>query len=307
MKNVEKAIEILNKGGIIIFPTDTAYGIGCRMDRPEAVDRLFVIRKRPAIQATPVLVSSEEMALACWKDPPEIVRHLMSEYWPGGLTIIARAKKDEIHSPIRGGGDAIGLRMPDHPLTLEIIRRIGVGLLGPSANFHGEKTPYTETDLDPELVKLVDFVVPGQTKGTLVSTVVDCTVTPPVIRRQGAVKISGMKDINKAHILLSINTSKRDEVVLSLAIEGEHTEIKKKLTSRSSQEVLPLLEELCRERNISIRDVTGIEVNTGPGSFTGLRVGASIGNALSWVLGIPINGMPPGSLTDLIYEGDKFR
>ena len=184
---ITKAIEILKAGGVVIYPTDTAFGIGCRIDDERAVDRLFEIRKRPRPQATPVLVASKETALAYLSSPSEIVRRLMKEYWPGALTIVAPAKLELVYSPIRGSGDTIGLRMPDHPVTLSIIEGVGVPILGPSANFHGEPTPYRFEDLDPALVKLVDYVVSGECTIKQASTVIDCSVEPYRIIRQGAV------------------------------------------------------------------------------------------------------------------------
>ncbi len=183
---IQKAIDVLINGGIVIYPTDTAFGIGCRMDDHIAVDRLFTIRKRPLTQATPVLVSLEDMALAYYLNPPEIVRRLIKQYWPGALTIIAKCKKELVYSPIRGGRETIGLRMPNHETALAIIRGVGVPILGPSANFHGQPTPYRSEDLDPELVKQVDYVVPGTCPVGNVSTVVDCSVEPYRIVRQGA-------------------------------------------------------------------------------------------------------------------------
>lgn len=137
----------------------------------------------------PILVSSIEMALSYYLDPSYIVRRLMREYWPGALTIVAPCKKNLIYSPIRGGGKNIGLRMPNHPAILKIIEEVGVPVLGPSANFHGDPTPYSTADLNPELVKLVDYVVPGECTIKQASTVVDCSVTPYKILRQGAVKL----------------------------------------------------------------------------------------------------------------------
>lgn len=186
---LRKAIEVLKTGGIVIFPTDTAFGIGCRIDDTKAVDRLFVIRKRPLSQATPVLVASIEQALPYLDSPSDIVRHLMETYWPGGLTIVAKCKKELVYSPIRGGTDAIGIRMPDHPDLREIIREVGVPVLGPSANIHGEKTPFLFSELNPDLVKLVDYVLHGTCKTKEVSTVVDCTTDPYKIIRQGAVHL----------------------------------------------------------------------------------------------------------------------
>lgn len=180
---------LLDNGGIIIFPTDTAFGIGCRIDRPETVDKLFQIRKRPPGQAMPVLVSSIDMALDYVDSPSEIVRRLMDAYWPGALTIVALCKTNLIYSPIRGGGKNLGVRMPDHEMALSIISGVGVPILGPSANFHGAPTPYRYEDLDPELINLVDYVVPGECKAGNVSTVVDCSVEPYKIIRQGAVTL----------------------------------------------------------------------------------------------------------------------
>ncbi|MCX6791824.1 MAG: L-threonylcarbamoyladenylate synthase [Candidatus Gottesmanbacteria bacterium] len=184
---IQKAIEVLNIGGIIIFPTDTAFGIGCRIDNHAAVDRLFEIRRRPAGQAMPVLVGNIEMSLTYYLDPSDVVRRLMKEYWPGALTIVAPCKTNLIDSPIRGGRKTIGLRMPNHPAILKIIEEAGVPILGPSANFHGDPTPYSTADLTPELVKLVDYVVPGKCSVKQASTVVDCSVTPYKIIRQGAI------------------------------------------------------------------------------------------------------------------------
>lgn len=185
----QQVVDILKRGGIVIFPTDTAFGIGCRIDKPESIDRLFQIRKRPLTQATPVLVASIDMALSYFDSPPEIVRRLTREYWPGALTIVAPCKKELVHSPVRGGGNLIGLRMPNHPEVLDVIKEVGVPILGPSANFHGQPTPYTTQDLDPELIKLVDYVMPGECTLKHVSTVVDVSVSPPKILRQGAVNL----------------------------------------------------------------------------------------------------------------------
>lgn len=186
---LQKAIEVVTRGGIIIYPTDTAFGIGCRIDNIGAVDRLFTLRKRPRNQATPVLVDSIERSLAYLDSPTNIVRHLMERYWPGALTIIAPCKKKLIYPPIRGGGKNVGVRMPDHDVPLSIIRGVGVPILGPSANFHGAPTVFRFEDLDPNLTKLVDFVVLGECKSGNVSTVVDCSVEPYKIIRQGAVRL----------------------------------------------------------------------------------------------------------------------
>jgi len=190
-QQVAKAIEALKVGGIVIFPTDTAFGIGCVIDNEEAVKRLFDIRKRPSTQATPVLVESIDMAREYLVDIPEhIEEKLMKKYWPGALTIVLECQAEKVPELVRGGTDTLGVRIPNHPVALEIIRNVGKPILGPSANFHGELTPYTFEDLNPELVKLVDLVVPGECSVREASTVIDCTVSPWKTIRQGATTVS---------------------------------------------------------------------------------------------------------------------
>lgn len=189
-KYIKEAIRVLDEGGIVIFPTDTAFGIGCRLDRPDSVDRLFALRRRPVSKAMPLLVDSVAMALLYLDHPGDIVRRLMKAHWPGGLTIVAPCKKNLVYSPIRGNGATIGVRQPDHGTTLAIISGAGVPLLGSSANFHGKETPHHREDLDPELVSQVDYVVPGVCAQRKASTVVDTTVIPAVIIRDGAVLLS---------------------------------------------------------------------------------------------------------------------
>jgi L-threonylcarbamoyladenylate synthase len=186
---ISRAVSVVKEGGIIIYPTDTAFGIGCRIDNRKSVDRLFMIRKRPVTQAMPVLVRSKDMALAYFDSPSHIVRHFMETYWPGALTIVSKCKKNAIYSPICGGRKSVGLRMPNHETILDIIEGVGVPVLGPSANFHGDITPYSLQELNPELIKHVDYVVQGECSVGLASTVVDCTVTPYTIIRQGAVTL----------------------------------------------------------------------------------------------------------------------
>jgi len=93
------------------------------------------------------------------------------------------------HSPIRGGGQTVGLRNPDHETALALIHGAGVPILGPSANFHGLPTPYTFESLDPDLIRLVDYILPGECRVKQASTVVDCSVEPYTIIRQGAVRV----------------------------------------------------------------------------------------------------------------------
>ncbi len=188
-KLITSAIKIFKQGGIVVFPTETAFGIGCRLDSPQSIERLFEIRKRPLNQATPVLVDSLEMAQDYLLPLKEDVKNLMGKNWPGALTVIYPCLLDKVPSLVRGGGETLGVRAPNHQTILEIIKEVGVPILGPSANFHGLSTPYRFEDLDKEFLKLVDFVLPGECQVGLASTVVDCSISPWNIIRQGSVNV----------------------------------------------------------------------------------------------------------------------
>lgn len=189
--DINLAVKILNMGGIIIFPTDTAFGIGCRIDKKVAIEKLFKIRKRPLNQATPVLVSDKDMARKYLLDIPQKVEtELMDKYWPGALTIVLPAKVDLVSPLVRGGEKNLGVRVPANETILEIIKHVGVPILGPSANFHGDPTPYSIGDLNQELMRYIDFIVNGQTSTGKTSTVIDCSKKSWKILREGAVSIN---------------------------------------------------------------------------------------------------------------------
>ena len=188
-KLISRAIEILNAGGIVVFPTDTAFGVGCRINNKKAIGRLFEIRNRPTSQAVPVLVDSIEMAKDYLLPLPEEIVGLMKKYWPGALTIVFPCKTSKVPSMIRGGGKTLGVRIPDHPIPLQLIKVLGVPMLGTSANFHDAPTPYKFKDLNKEFLKLVDLVIPGKCKIGLASTVIDCSEKAWKIIRQGTIKL----------------------------------------------------------------------------------------------------------------------
>lgn len=198
MDKVSKATEVLRAGGIVIFPTDTAIGIGCRIDNEKAVKKLFEIRKRPKNKPMLVLVSSIEMAKKYLLPIPEKIEDkLIKLYWPGKLTIILKCKIDKVPSLVRAKTNTLGVRFPNNKILLELINGVGVPIVAPSANFSGAKTPFRFKDLNPGLAKQAAYVLKGEISppaggGKDVSTVIDCTVKPWKIVRQGATKISNL-------------------------------------------------------------------------------------------------------------------
>lgn len=188
MNDLEQAIKVIKEGGIVIFPTDTAFGIGCRIDNEASVKRLFEIRKRPEVKAVPVLFDSVKRVREYTLPFSLEVEDIMSKYWPGALTLILPCNISKVPGLVRGGGQTLGARVPEHDLVLGLIKGADIPITGPSANFAGEKTPFVFEALDKALIKLVDFVLEGKTKGlNSASTVIDCTKNPWEKIRQGSV------------------------------------------------------------------------------------------------------------------------
>jgi L-threonylcarbamoyladenylate synthase len=289
-KKEQEAIEVFKKGGVVIFPTDTAIGIGCRMDDKNAVRRLFEIRKRPENKPLLVLVDSLKMAEEyLFPIPEEVKNNLIKSHWPGKLTIILKCNPDKVHLPVRDRRGTLGIRFPNDLKLLKLIREVGVPIVAPSANFSGKETPFEFKNLDQELVRQADFVLNEKTAlDTNVSTIIDCTVTPWEIIRQGAVKIKS--------VVLLIDTADNKKNIVGLKINGKKYFLTKDVSSNRTQVILPMINEILKKHKLTLSGLSAIEINIGPGSYTGLRVGLSIANTLSFSLKIPINGRKLGEI-----------
>lgn len=189
-KEVEKAIKYLKNGKIGIFPTDTAFGIGCRMDDEEAVRRVYKIRNRPEEKALLVLVSSLQMAEEYVFIGDEVREKLINKYWPGGLTLILRCNEEIVPGIVRAGGETLAVRMPGHEVLRNIIEKVGVPIVAPSANFSGYPTPLKLSEVDKKLQNMVDFVLSGVCTMKGVSTIIDCAKKPWITVRQGVLIVN---------------------------------------------------------------------------------------------------------------------
>jgi L-threonylcarbamoyladenylate synthase len=173
-KKLNQAVKALNEDGIVVFPTDTAFGVGCRIDSEKAMKRLIKIRGRRKNQPFPVLASDLEMLKKYLKPIPEDVLDLMGKYWPGSLTIVLNCRTNMVNPVIRGLGKTLGVRIPNNKTTLELIRAVGVPIIGTSANYPDCPTPFSIKDVDPNLLSSADFVLNGESHVGSSSTVIDC-------------------------------------------------------------------------------------------------------------------------------------
>ncbi len=178
LEDLNKAIKVLKNGGVIIFPTDTVYGIGCKWDNLSAIARIKNIKS--STQDFPMLVNTIGQANSIAHITPEALQ-LINKYWPGGLTILVKSKIND---------KKIGIRMPASEDVKYIIETLGSPIVGTSANFHGHKAPTKFENINPLFRKLADYVIKGECKEGKESTVIDTTVSPTKILRRGAVTIS---------------------------------------------------------------------------------------------------------------------
>jgi L-threonylcarbamoyladenylate synthase len=184
---IKKATEAFKEGKIVVFPTDTVYGVGVVIDDLRAIERLYRLKGRPATKPTPVLVGNiEQVEELVTKIRPE-VKKLLEKFWPGGLTLVLSAKKEKVPDLMRGGGETIGVRMPNHPLLLKVLQKLGKAIVAPSANFAGKPPPKKFSEIDSTFLEKADFVVSGKCGLGIPSTVLDVTKKPWKIIREGPV------------------------------------------------------------------------------------------------------------------------
>lgn len=187
-KEVKKDIKrIIQKSGLIVFPTETVYGIGADATNPEAVKKIFIAKGRPS--DNPLIVH-----LATIKDLPQVVESipelaikLMDTYWPGPLTIVFK-KKSIIPKEVSGGLDTVGIRIPSNQIALEVIKAAEVPICAPSANISGKPSSTLFKHVLEDFTDKVDMMIDGgQASIGLESTVIDMTTPIPVLLRPGAI------------------------------------------------------------------------------------------------------------------------
>jgi len=184
-----RAVEVLRKGGLVAFPTETVYGLGADARNVNAVLKVFRVKRRPLSDALILHVSSVEMASSCVREFPEDAERLAREFWPGPLTLIL-PKRGWVPKEVTGGSDKVGVRWPAHPVAEALIRGFGSPLVAPSANVSGRPSPTRAEDVVAELGDSVDLIVDGgETPIGIESTVLDLTVDPPSVLRPGAIPV----------------------------------------------------------------------------------------------------------------------
>jgi len=198
-ETLERAASILRAGGLVALPTETVYGLGANALDAAAVGRIFKAKRRPAWDPVIVHVAGPEGGAAMLEglveQVPEAARKLMAAFWPGPLTLLLKRTAAVPHA-VTAGRPLVGVRMPAHPVALEVIRRARVPVAAPSANLFGRISPTTAAHVLHDLDGRIDAVLDaGPTEHGVESTVLDPSTTPMTIYRPGAVTAEQIQEI----------------------------------------------------------------------------------------------------------------
>ena len=186
-KDLEQAVHHLRNGGVVAIPTDTLYALAADVFNTAALDRIFAIKGRSDDLALPVLVSGWDQLEMVAENTPLKTRALAESFWPGALTLVLQ-KANGLPDRLTAGRRTVAVRMPGHPVPIELINRLGSPITGTSANISGGADLLTLDELSSQLGEPVDLIVEkGPTPKGTASTIVDITSGKPRLLREGAI------------------------------------------------------------------------------------------------------------------------
>ncbi len=205
---VEEAAALLKKGGLVILPTETLYGLACDALSPAALARLIDAKGREAGKPIPLIAPDAEAVHALVDPVPRLFAALAEKFWPGPLTLVLPAHA-KLPAEVTGGTRTVGIRVPGPSLALAIARAFGGPLTATSANLAGKPAPSRVEDLDPALAEKADLVVDGGPIGVgIPSTVLDLAASPPRLLRPGVLGVAVTAFLERNAPGFSVRTQK---------------------------------------------------------------------------------------------------
>jgi L-threonylcarbamoyladenylate synthase len=190
---IAQAMTALRVGELVVLPTDTVYGLAAAYSRPDAIGRIYGVKRRPPDRPIALLIDRLEQVELVAAKVPASADALMRRFWPGGLTIVL-PRKPGVPDIVTASGPTVAVRMPNHAVPRELARRLGEPLPTTSANRSGQASPQTAADARAQLGADVGLILDGGPAPIGVdSTVVDLSVSPPVVLRIGAVDVESIE------------------------------------------------------------------------------------------------------------------
>ena len=194
-KQLDHAAQVLRDGGLVAFPTETVYGLGANALDRTAVENIYRAKGRPSDNPLIVHIADTDPVKDLTAGIPSVAPVLMESFWPGPLTLVM-PRSDKIPDIITAGLDTVAIRMPSHPIAAALIKKAGVPVAAPSANSSGRPSPTLAKHVIEDLKGKVDVIIDGGfTDVGVESTVLDITVTPPVILRPGGITLEQLYSV----------------------------------------------------------------------------------------------------------------
>jgi L-threonylcarbamoyladenylate synthase len=220
---IQAAAACLLAGELVVFPTETVYGLGANALDAAAVGRIFALKGRPACNPLIVHVASVEQAITVAAEWPAVAARLAERFWPGPLTLVL-PKRPQIPAVVTAGGSTVGIRLPKHPVALALLREAGVPLAAPSAN---RSTAISPTRVEHVLQSLKDvgellILDAGPCPGGIESTVLDLTISPPRLLRPGLISVAMLEDVIGPVVVPSHPASAADPILRSPGLMARH-------------------------------------------------------------------------------------
>jgi L-threonylcarbamoyladenylate synthase len=195
MRALQGAVETLQSGGLVAFPTETVYGLGADAENSTAVARIFATKGRPADHPLIVHLANLDQITRWARDIPPAAWRLARRYWPGPLTLILH-RTGRVPGIVTGGQGTVGLRVPDHPLALALLEAFGGGIAAPSANRFGRVSPTTAAHVREELGDALDRILDGgPCRVGIESTILDLSGHQPRLLRPGTITLAEIEAV----------------------------------------------------------------------------------------------------------------
>ncbi len=192
-KGLERAVECLLSGGLVAFPTESFYGLAVDSTNETAIKRLFSVKKRRPNIPVLILIPSAGKLNRLVKQLPSVADRLIEQFWPGPLTLLFEAGP-RVSPLLTAGTGKIGVRLSSHPIATALTKGLGVPITGTSANISGRAACRNAQDIVSSFGQGVDLILDGgETEGEVASTVLDITVHPPEILREGMIQRSRLE------------------------------------------------------------------------------------------------------------------
>ena len=192
---IQQAATVIQRGGLVAFPTETVYGLGADATNAQAVAKIFQVKGRPRFDPLIVHVASKEEACSLWTRCPDMAHRLMEAFWPGPLTLVL-PKNERIPDLVTAGLSTVAVRIPDHPVALALIHQAACPVAAPSANRFGRTSPTTAQAVEDDLGKSVDVILDaGPTRIGVESTVIAFEHETVVVLRPGGIPVEAIKEV----------------------------------------------------------------------------------------------------------------